>query len=116
MQVKPKIILQIDDIENFTKANEILYKEYIDPIRITMENSITILIRTGAIDIRNITVKTGYSAMKKLIGNAINNIAGTEDGDPIIQKNINSSFSKEKIIEIWEIMVEDVRIFKYTIS
>ena len=109
-QIKPKIISEVKGIDNLTKENAKLYREFIDPIRLNLEFSINKLIRTGAIDIRKINVKTEYVSLKRLIEGTINNIDGYMNTDLVLHKNINSLFSKEKIIEIVEIMVEDVSI------
>ena len=110
MQIKPKIISEIGGISNLKKDNEVIYKEFIDPIKATLDHCIMILIRTGAVDVRIIKDKNKYSTMKKLIGDAFKNIAGEDSNDPIFQKNVNSSLSKEKLVEICEIMIDDVRI------
>ena len=114
-QIKPKIISEVKGIDNLTKENVKLYREFIDPIRINLEFSINKLIRTGAIDIRKIYVKTEYLSLKRLIENSINNIKRYSDRDLVLHKNINSLFSKEKIIEIVEIIVEDVSIILHYI-
>ena len=83
MQIKPKIASEIGGISNLNKDNEVIYKEFIDPIKATLDHCIMMLIRTGAIDVRFIRVKNNYSTMKKLIDDAFKNIAGEDSNDPI---------------------------------
>jgi len=110
LQIQPKIISEVKEKGKLTKENVKLYREFIDPIRLNLNFSINKLIRTGAIDIRKIKVETGNTSLKKLIEGTINNINGYMNRDSALHKNINSLFSKEIIIEIAEIIVEDVSI------
>ena len=59
LQVKPKIIDEIEGKVKFTEKDNILFKQFIDPIIFSLEFSIMKLIRTGAIDVRkdNIIIK-----------------------------------------------------------
>ena len=90
---------------------ETQYREVIDPIRSSLENSILILIRTGAVNANTNKTKTNVTAMKSAINGIFSNIGGGKS-DPLSQKNINTSLGREKINEICEAKIEEVRSYK----
>ena len=110
LQVKPKILSQIEGVKQFIKENEIDFREFIDPIRHSLESCIIKLIISGAIDIRKTYVIVGNIASNNLIDMNINKITGSKPKNRDLQKNIISLLSKDKILAFLDNIINNVSV------